>query len=85
MYFKVSQNFNLTNVISEVTGLLESPSSKQIIITRESNITQAVISADRQSIKNALLNLGLNAKDSIEGEGKISFSTELKEVDEDYC
>jgi PAS domain S-box-containing protein len=67
---------NVNKIIEEVISLLEHSIDKRIEIKRSLNASPVMITGDPSQIQNALLNLGINAKDALPSGGEIVFTTE---------
>jgi len=73
------------SVIRENIALLQSSIDKRIEIHAELNADSVVVSGETSRIQNAILNLGINARDAIESAGVMTFSTKNVELDTSYC
>jgi len=76
---------DLHAVIEEVLGLLEHSIDKRISLSREFTPERAVVTGDPAQLENALLNIALNARDAMPGGGSLAFSTDLVDLDREYC
>jgi len=77
-----SQMIDLDGVVDQVVEILDRTIDKRIEIRRENRVHHPTILADPNQIKNAVLNIALNAKDAIEGSGTVVFETTLVTLDE---
>ncbi len=73
---------NVHKIIEEVVSLLEHSIDKRIAIKRILKARPATIMGDPSQIQNAILNLGLNARDAMPEGGEITISTENFIVDQ---
>jgi PAS domain S-box-containing protein len=77
--------------IREVVALLARTIDRKITIRQELRAESALVAGDRDQLRQIVLNLALNARDALStGEpstraGRMTFKTELREVDEAYC
>lgn len=69
-------------VIDEVAGILQHTIDKRIVITLEKGAANPAVQGDPSQIQNALLNIALNARDAITGNGTITFKTSLVTISE---
>ena len=76
---------NINNVVGEVVRLLEETLDRRIKIIANLDKSLWKVMADEGQIYQCLLNLCLNAKDAIEGTGKIEISTHNEIVDSQQC
>jgi PAS domain S-box-containing protein len=68
-------------LIAETVTILERSIDKRIAIVQRLEAPGAVISGDPSQIQNALLNLGLNARDAMIGGGTLTFETSIVNAD----
>ncbi len=71
------ESIDLHHVIQEVTGILQHTIDRRILLTVEREMEKPMVSGDFSQIQNALLNIALNARDAITGNGSITFKTSL--------
>lgn len=76
---------NLHEIITETIQILKSSIDKQITITSslEAEISQVI--GDPSQLQNAILNLAINARDAIQGQGTIKINTHQKQVTSNEC
>ncbi|MHC4883485.1 MAG: hybrid sensor histidine kinase/response regulator [Planctomycetota bacterium] len=72
-------------ILQEVTAILERSIDKRISIQINFNASPDNTLGDPTQLQNAFLNLGLNARDAIHGDGEILFETDLSTVDEGFA
>lgn len=83
----VNQPINIHTLIQEVIELLQHSIDKRISLTTNLSADFFTVSGDATQLQNALLNLGINARDALPGGGKIEFVTTnicLDEIDNCY-
>ncbi len=73
------------SVIRENIALLQSSIDKRIEIRAELDADVTVVLGEISRIQNAILNLGINARDAIESAGVMTFSTKNVVLDALYC
>lgn len=78
----VVEALNVDDILDEVVDILEHTIDKRIEIHRESKANHPVIKGDGSQLKNALLNIAINARDALPGQGTISFQTSYLTVRE---
>lgn len=66
---------DLHMVINQFTSLLQHTLDRRIVITQQLNATDIAVLGDRTQLQNALLNLGVNARDAMPSGGTLSIST----------
>ncbi len=76
----VSQTVDLNEIVNEVVEILEHSVNKKIILKKNFKITAAVVKGDISQLQNAVLNLALNARDSMESGGSLLFETSLADT-----
>lgn len=81
----ITRPMDIHNVIHETVAILERTIDRRITINSELNATRPTISGDPALIQNALMNLGINARDAMPDGGVIFFRTENVTLDEHYC
>lgn len=67
---------DMHNIIDETVEILQHSIDRRISIIKKYNSAQAVVSGDPAQLQNALLNLGLNARDAMREGGILTFETE---------
>lgn len=67
--------FDLHHLIDEVIALLKRSIDRRIEIRRDFRADDAIILGDASEMNNAVLNLALNARDAIDGQGTMTFAT----------
>lgn len=65
-------------VIAETAGILAHSIDKRITIVQEPRAASAVVLGDPSQLQNAMLNLGLNARDAMEEGGTLTFATSME-------
>lgn len=71
-------------IIDDVISILERSINKKISLRRDFQAYQAHILGDYSQIQNALLNIGLNARDALPKGGEIIFHTEVLRPDSNF-
>lgn len=72
-----SKTINMHNLIDETISLLSRSIDKKIEVKKELFCNLPNTEGDPGQLQNALLNLGINARDAIEGAGVITFKSDL--------
>lgn len=75
----------IDSIILEVVSLLERTVDKKIILETKLVAKNTYVSGDPSLLQNALLNLGVNARDAMPEGGVITFATSNVELDSSYC
>lgn len=75
----------INTTIHEVISLLERTIDKNITLETRLVAKQACVVGDPTLLQNALLNLGVNARDAMPDGGVITFTTANIELDSSYC
>lgn len=81
----VSQPVCINGTIAAVMSLLERTIDKQIQLTSHLGGGNPIVMGDQSQLQNALLNLGINARDSMPQGGALFFATEVRTLDEPAC
>jgi PAS domain S-box-containing protein len=76
---------DLQVVIDEVVQILRHSIDKRITIRHVNDGNPALALGDPHELQNALMNLALNARDAMPDGGELTFSTEMRELDEMTC
>ena len=76
---------DIHKVLVEVVSLLSHSIDKRIKITQYFKATEATIKGDATQLQNAILNIGLNARDAMPSGGNLIIETEIVYLDKDYC
>ncbi len=75
----------IDNTIREVISLLERTIDKKITLETRLTSNNSCVIGDPALLQNALLNLGVNARDAMPGGGVITFTTANVDLDAGYC
>jgi PAS domain S-box-containing protein len=81
----LSVKVDLNELLTEVATLLSHAVDKRIEIHRDLTAPQAVVRGDPSLLQNALLNLGLNARDAMPEGGVLALATDRRELDHTAC
>ncbi len=81
----VSTPIRIHDTMSAVKGLLERTIDKKIQLEIRLEAGNPVVLGDQTQLQNALLNLGVNARDAMPQGGTLTYSTALKTLDTDAC
>lgn len=81
----VSHPVHINDTIAAVMSLLERTIDKQIQLTTRLVGGNPVILGDQTQLQNALLNLGVNARDAMPQGGALSYATAVRYLDEPAC
>lgn len=73
---------NLHKAVDEAIALLNRSIDKRITITAHLRAQPSTVMGDLSQLQNAMLNLGLNARDAMPDGGTITFETECVTIDE---
>jgi PAS domain S-box-containing protein len=72
-------------IITAVIALLERTIDKQILLVARLEADNPIVLGDQTLLQNALLNLGVNARDAMPQGGTLTFTTSEKVLDETAC
>jgi len=76
---------DIHRVVQETVTLLQHSLDKRVIVKQRLRGGATVVHGDATQIQNALLNLGLNARDAMPSGGELTFATENVTLDEVFC
>ncbi len=82
---KNSVHIRINATIQEVISLLERTIDKKIVLETRLLAKNSSIIGDPTLLQNALLNLGVNARDAMPEGGKITFATANVELNHEFC
>lgn len=81
----ISSPVRIHDAIATVMSLLERTIDKQIQIMARLEQGDPVVMGNQTQLQNALLNLGVNARDAMPQGGTLTYTTSLKMLDETAC
>ena len=81
----ISTPVNIHKIIDSAIILLKRSFNKAITIEKKYNAEADTIIGDPSQIESVIINLGINARDAITENGKISIITELTELNDNFC
>lgn len=81
----VSSPVHIHDTIADVMGLLERTIDKKIQLSSRLTDGSPVIMGDHTQLQNALLNLGVNARDAMPQGGTLTYATDRKTLDDTSC
>ena len=81
----VTKPVSVNDIITSVIGLLEHTLDKQIVIASALAKSNPGVMGEYAQLQNALLNLGINARDAMQNGGSLTFATTVKMMDEFAC
>ena len=76
---------DLQEIIAEVMEILRHSIDRRITLQCHGDGQSALVLGDPSQLQNMIMNLALNARDAMPEGGVLTFSTELRELEEDYC
>lgn len=82
---KHAVHIRIDTAINEVISLLERTIDKKIRLKTKLIARNSCVSGDPSLLQNALLNLGVNARDAMPDGGEITFATTNVELDAEFC
>lgn len=82
---EVSHSVRINETINAVISLLELTLDKQIQLATRLAGGNPVVWGDQTQLQNALLNLGINARDAMPQGGTLTYATAVKNMDEYAC
>ena len=72
-------------LVFEVVNLLNHSIDKRITIHQELRANPSMISGDPTQLQNSILNLALNARDAMRNGGNLTFKTDVRLLDAEFC
>ncbi len=75
---------DIHTILQEVKDLLERSIDRRIRIVIDLRASESVVKGDASQLQNALLNMGLNARDAMTDGGTLTYSTEKVVLDRDF-
>ncbi|OGV82306.1 MAG: hypothetical protein A3K19_25065 [Lentisphaerae bacterium RIFOXYB12_FULL_65_16] len=72
-------------VVAETVAILQHSIDKRITIAQLLRAQPAVVIGDPSQLQNALLNLGVNARDAMPDGGTLTFETQVVHLDAQFC
>ncbi|NTV50362.1 MAG: response regulator [Geobacteraceae bacterium] len=81
----ITNPVRIHDIIAAVISLLERTIDKQIQIKSRLDDSNPVVMGDQTQLQNALLNLGVNARDAMPDGGTLTYATTVKMLDESAC
>jgi PAS domain S-box-containing protein len=75
---------NIHRTINDVVNILESTLDKRIAVHQSLNASPCLVLGDPAMLENAILNLGINARDAMPDGGTLIFSTNIVKLENDY-
>lgn len=82
---RMSGSLDMHDVVREAAVLLERSIDKRIQLILELSAAETFVTGDPALLENAVLNLGVNARDAMPEGGKLVVTTGNLVLDEDYC
>ena len=76
---------DIHRIVFEVANLLQHSINKKVEIQQELRANPSTVMGDPAQLQNAILNLALNARDAMPNGGKLVFSTDIVDLDRNYC
>ncbi|MDD2900143.1 MAG: response regulator [Desulfuromonadaceae bacterium] len=81
----VSRPVSIHDTIASVLSLLERTIDKRVQLISRLDVNNPFVMGDQAQLQNALLNLGVNARDAMPHGGTLTYATAVKELDESDC
>ncbi len=75
---------DIHNTLKDVLSILQHSIDKKITLIMDISAESSVVSGDPTQLQNALLNLGINARDAMPDGGKLTFTTSIVSFNESY-
>ncbi len=82
---RLSGPIDMHGVVREAVSLLERSIDKRIRVGLELKAAETHVIGDTAQLENAVLNLGVNARDAMPEGGQLVISTDNIDLDQDYC
>jgi PAS domain S-box-containing protein len=81
----VSTAVDIHTSIQNAVSLLERSIDRRVSISTDLTAEASTVEGDASQLENALLNLGLNARDAMPDGGEITISTKIADLEESHC
>lgn len=82
---QLSTPVDIHAIIRETVSILERSIDKRIDLTCHLGASKSTVIGDPSQLQNAILNLGINARDAMLDGGSLRLSTENRVLDQTYC
>jgi len=76
---------NMHTIIGHVISLMQHTTDRRITISRHLNASLCTVMGDRTQLQNALLNLGINARDAMPSGGSLTVTSRNMQISEAEC
>ena len=76
---------DIHRVIADVVALLQRSIDRRIEIVQHLNAPRSTVLGDPSQLQSALVNMAINARDAMPEGGTLTFTTELRALDREYC
>lgn len=82
---RIEMPVDLHAIVNDTVAILERSIDKRINIKLKLEATSSIVLGDPSQLQNALLNLGVNARDAMNESGTFAISTKNLLLDDEYC
>lgn len=76
---------DMNDVVREAIALLSRTIDPRITLAEDLRADAAVVRADASQLQNAILNLGINARDAMPDGGTLTFASRIVHLEPEYC
>src|SRR5690606_24244702 len=81
----ISSPIDIHPLLSRVADILKSSLSKDVQIILRLDAKESEILGDPSQLEGIFMNLGINGADAMPRGGQLTFSTEVRQLDESFC